>query len=274
MLNIAQLDTEIPRLAKVLPPFPQVVVQLLDILRKEDVSLDELARIARNDAVISSNILATANRVRRINAQPDLHDPFVAASLIGMNQLRRIVATVGMNKFLSEGKGGAFLYQHSLAVAIAAQELALLCGVSAEKAYVVAILHDMGQLCFHIIDPEAFQEAYRLSAQDGRLLEREAAIFGIDHAKAGALLARHWQLPEDFVSAIETHHDDLIVTSKLQAVINVAESLVRALDIPPSPKNRLTKLNQLAVETLGIDWFSPDMQDCFGRCRARFRQLA
>lgn len=272
MLSRENLPGEVARLSKILPPFPRVVLQLLDMLRADDTSLDALTRMARNDPVISSGILATANHLRRLHAQSDIHDPFIAASLIGIDQVRRIVVTSAMNKFAAAEKGAEFLLMHSRAVAIVAQELAMLCGVAPEKAYVAGILHDVGQLCFHMIDPLAFQEVYRQSSRDGRLLERETASFGVDHAEIGGALARHWELPEDFVSAIAEYHADTTVTSRLQAVINIAESLTRVLDIPSSPKNRLTRLNAPAVEALGIIWDSPEMHDCFGRCRARFQQ--
>jgi putative nucleotidyltransferase with HDIG domain len=271
-LTPENLGSQVAEIAKILPPFPKVVMQVLDLASTEDVSLDVLIGFARNDPVILSGILATSNRLRRINAQTDIHDPFIAASLIGINQVRRIVVTAAMNKFSEEEKGAQFLLNHSRAVAIVAQELAGLCGVSSEKAYVAGILHDVGQLCFLIMDPVAFQEVYRQSAIDGSLLEREAATFGVDHAQIGGKLAEHWSLPEDFVSAILTHHDDSVVTSKLQAVVNIAESLTRALDIPQSQKNRLTKLNARAVAALEISWDSQAMLDCFGRCRARFCQ--
>ncbi len=266
------LPEEIARIARIIPPFPQVVMQLLEMLDDEDLPLDALTRLARNDPVISSGILAAANRIRRIHALPELYDPFVASSLIGTIMVRRIVATAGMNTFLAEDKGSEFLLRHSRAVAICAQELAVLCGVSPEKAYIGGILHDVGQLCFHVMDAARFQTIYRQAAADGRLLERETETFGVDHAQIGGALASHWELPEDFVSAIVTHHDHMTVTSKLQAVINLAETIVRGLDIPTSPKNRVTTLNELAAETLAIDWDSQEMQDCFGRCRARYRQ--
>lgn len=271
MLTVDALPVAVVAIARRLPPFPKVVLQLLEMLGHDDVSMDALTRQARNDPVIASGILATANRLRRINAQPDLHDPFVAASLIGITQVRRIVVTASMNKFMADDKGASFLFNHSKAVAIVAQELAQLCGLSAEKAYVAGILHDVGQLCFHLMDAERFQEAYRESILDGRLIERETAAFGVDHARIGAALAAHWELPEEFVLSIRDHHEDAVVTSRLPAVINVAESLARALDIPASPKNRVTRINSLAVEELGLDWNSPAMGDCFGRCRARFQ---
>ena len=249
-------------------------MQLLDMLRNDDLSLDALIRLARNDPVISSGILATANRLRRIHVQPDLNDPYVAASLIGIDQVRRIVVMAAMNKFAAEEKGADFLFNHSRAVAIVAHELALLCEVSPEAAYVAAILHDVGQLCFHIKSPVVFQDLYLKSSVDGKLLERETQTFGVDHAQIGAALARHWELSETFVAAIEEHHQVDAISGRLQAVINLAESLARALDIPPSPKNRLTQLNASAVALLGITWNSPELLECFGRCRAIYRQTS
>jgi putative nucleotidyltransferase with HDIG domain len=273
MLSLETLPVEIEQIAKGLPPFPSVVLQLLDMLLDEDASLDVLIRHARNDPVITSGILATANQLRRMHAQPDLYDPFVAASIIGTTQVKRIVVTAAMNKFMAEDPGAAFLFNHSRAVAIVAQELATLCGVSAEKAYVAGILHDVGQLCFHVMDADKFQSVYRKSATDGRLTQWESEAFGVDHTQIGSALAKYWKLPEEFISSIRDHHDAEGVTSKLQAVINVAESLARALDIPSSPKNRVTQLNEKAIEELGIDWGTPKMLDCFGRCRARYQSV-
>lgn len=263
---------EISRLAGILPPFPKIVLQLLDLLRDEEFSLDSLARTARHDPVISGKLLAIANHLRRLRAQPDLVDPFAAASLVGVNRVRGVVVAAGMNRFLAEGSRDTFFFSHSLAVAIAAHELALLCGVPPEEAYIAGILHDIGHLCFHVLDAKTFHEAYRRSIMDGRLLEREVEIFGLDHCQIGARLAEHWNLPPAVQSAILTHHDAETVTGKLQATVCLAETLAHALDLPPSPNNRVTKINPLALETLGLQWHSPEMLDCFGRCRALFRQ--
>ncbi|MBK9019049.1 MAG: HDOD domain-containing protein [Sulfuritalea sp.] len=127
-----------------------------------------------------------------------------------------------MNKFMADDKGATFLFNHSHAVAIVAQELAQLCGVSTEKG----LCRRHPARCRPTVLPHhgrgALPEAYRQSMVDGRLIEREAAIFGVDHTLIGAALAAHWQLPEDFILSIRDHHEDAVVTSRLQAVINVA----------------------------------------------------
>jgi hypothetical protein len=59
---------------------------------------------------------------------------------------------------------------------------------------------------------------------------------------------------------------------RITAVVCLGETLARALDIPPSANNRVTKINTPAVELLGLHWGSPEMLDCLGRCHARFLQ--
>ena len=274
MLKITDLRQDVAQLAKRLPTFPVIVIQLLDMLRDESSSLDLLARMARNDPVISANILARANHIRRMHAQSDLADAFVAASIIGINQVRRIVVTMGMNRFVSSVPGGPFLFYHSLAVAITAQEMAAFVGISPDVAYTVGMLHDVGQLCFHIMDEALFEEVYTASIVDGKLLEREVEAFGADHCQVGAQLARYWNLPEEIHSAILTHHDNNTFTGSLQASICLSETVVRALDIPQSPKNRVTKLNSLAVEELGLNWGTPGMANLFDRCVTRYQQMS
>ena len=263
---------DIAAIAKVLPPFPRIVLQLLDLLRDEEASFEVLARLVRNDAVLAGNVLRLANHIRRMHAQSDLTDPFAAASLIGINRVRKIVVDIGMNRFIGGGAGSDFFFSHSFAVAVTTQELALMCDVSQDEAYIAGILHDVGQLCFHVLDEKGFLQAYERSTVDGRLLEREAELFGVDHSEIGARLAQYWNLPEEIVSAIRNHHDDVTATSPLQAAVCLGETLARALDIPTSSKNRVLKINTPAAELLGVRWDSEEMLDCFGRSRARFRQ--
>ncbi len=272
MLSQVDLSQEIPRLAAALPPFPRVVQQMLELLRDDDLSIETLARVARNDAVIAGQILSVANHVRRLRLQSDLSDPFAAASLIGLNRVRQIVVGAGMNRFVQVAAGSTpFFYAHSLAVAIVAQELAAMHDLSPEDAYIAGILHDIGQLCFHVLDREAYRVVSEQAAVDGRLVEHERAAFGYDHCLIGCLLAEHWHLPEGVLRAIATHHDDDAPENRLQAVVMIAEVLTRALDLPESPNNRVVRVNPLACELLEIDFSSPAMLDCLGRCRARYR---
>lgn len=265
------LSTHIPEIAARLPVFPKVVPELLDCLRQDAPSLDSLVLIARNDPTISAMILSAANRLRRIRALSDLSDPFAAASVIGFDKIRQIILTVGLNRFISQGGGQSLFFEHSLAVAIVAQELAYITHVSPTEAYVAGILHDVGQLVFFAQDAEQYSEIRLQAILSGDLLAREREVFGLDHTDVGVLLASFWNLPKSIMWAIGGHHDNhTALNNGLQAVVNLAESLSRAMDLPYSPHGRVTHINQSALEFLQLRWDSPKMADCFGRCRVRF----
>ena len=247
--------SDIPRLAYVLPP-GKIMMSLLDHLRDDEVTAEQLVRVARNDPVIVGNLISAANQIRRNRDLPDVADPLSAVVLIGVTKAKEIIVTVGTNKLELHGEI-PFFYRHSQAVAIVAREVATMCDVDPEHAYSAGMLHDIGQLCFHVSNPRAFAVVSKAGAMDGKTTAHEERVFGLDHSEFGALMAEHWSLPEVVVSAIRTHHSDSIVTSKLQATINVAESLTRALDLPPSQSNRVTCVNEAAVEELRIRWHSP-----------------
>ena len=257
-----------------LPPFPSVIQQLLELLRKDAVSVDSLVRIARTDSVVSSAILSATNRLRRMRLQPDTSDMFSAVSLIGTNKMQQIVVSAGMNHFVSESSGQRFFYEHSLAVAIVAHELALLTQVSTDEAYIAGILHDIGQLAYFILDPKRYQDVRSQAEQAGNLLELEADAFGLNHCEVGLLLASYWQLPQNIMLAIGTHHDSSNRwQNKLHAVINLAETICRGLDLPHSPHNHVMSVNASALEYLGLRWDSAEIQDLFARSRVRFAHL-
>lgn len=268
-----QLDPagDIAPLARLLPAFPDTLLELLSLLRQDQSTCDTLARLIRNDPVLCGNVLQLANRIRRAQARPDLSDPAAAIQLIGLNQVRRIAVTVGTNRYVLSAPGSRFFFEHSFAVAITSQELGMMCAVDPGEAYVVGMLHDIGQLCLHVLDAAAFDAVYKQSIVDGQLVERERQAFGVDHCQLGDRLVRHWNLPETVASAVRRHHDGAGAETTLDATISLGETLARALDIPVSPKNRVTTLNRDAAELLEVDWASPELQDCLGRCRARYR---
>ncbi|MDO9067863.1 MAG: HDOD domain-containing protein [Deltaproteobacteria bacterium] len=264
-------SSPIPELAARLPAFPKVVPKLLDCPRKDAPSLDSLVMIARHDPVISATILATANRLRRMRALPDLSDLFAAASIIGFNNIRQIIISVRLNGFISQGSSYSYFVEHSLAVAIVAQELAIMVRISPVEAYVAGILHDVGQLLFFVQDANLYHDIRREAIQSGNLLQLEADAFGLDHCQMGILLGNYWKLPNTIMQAIGGHHkSDMVWMNGLQAVINLAETLCKALDLPHSPHNRVTTVSNSALEFLQLRWNSLEMADCFGRCRARF----
>ena len=121
--------------------------------------------------------------------------------------LTAIVEALPITSMIADRSAGAptpaSFRQHALSVRSVCERLARdLPEIDVEELTSAALLHDVGKLALPsrdpLTEPQLVPEA-RVGA------EREA--FGIDHAEAGARLARRWHLPESFASCIERHHE-------------------------------------------------------------------
>jgi len=90
---------------------------------------------------------------------------------------------------------------------------------------VAGLLHDIGRLGF-----STFPASMRVAEQDWLaagfpLVYAETLVFGKDHAAFGAKLLRDWSLPAGIVEAVENHHRPEVCSSRLNAVLHLAEGL-------------------------------------------------
>jgi hypothetical protein len=89
-----------------------------------------------------------------------------------------------------------------------AEAIAEACGVFRDAAFTAGIIHDIGRLGILMTYPENYEHIISNSAERCLgVLEFEAEEFGMDHAKAGRILAGLWGLPEEFAVITGRHHD-------------------------------------------------------------------
>lgn len=259
-----------------LPAFPVVVNKILSSLDDPEANLNVLADFIGYDPVITARVLSFANRAAdRTRNIASVRDIYTATSLIGMSHVREIVLVSSLGQFANDkamGQLSSAYWQHSVAVAVCAQELALhiTAPVVSDLALIAGLLHDVGQLWLYRFYPAEFEQAIALSVERSigtDVAERE--IFGLDHTVIGAWLAEYWGLPSGVATAIRCHHqpdaalDDLIVP-----VVSVAEVLSNALDLAGRSENRVTQISSAACNALGLV-FDADIQPLFGRIEAR-----
>jgi putative nucleotidyltransferase with HDIG domain len=107
------------------------------------------------------------------------------------------------------GYGEHELWRHSVAAAIAAEELGLCASMSARgMEFTASLLHDIGKL---VIGRSAPEDAMR-SLWDGVIKnnltceQAEVAVFGFSHAAVGAEIIKAWGLPDEIEEAVRSHH--------------------------------------------------------------------
>lgn len=117
------------------------------------------------------------------------------------------------------------LRSHSMATQMAIRAIcAELGNEDPAEAVVAAMMHDVGRLILVKMHPDyrPARDLYRRTPEQRIKAERER--YGIDHALAGGVLTRRWDLPDRLAVAVERHHNES--ADGLAALVALADQVV------------------------------------------------
>lgn len=267
-----QLDeAEVIKRAIRLPAFPRVVNDILQTLDDDNATLGALVHFVETDPVITARIVAAANSAALgVRRSGQVRNVQMAISLIGLARVKEIALAVSLAVFAEKSQMSSYYWEHSVAVAITAQELGRFTRTSADYALVAGLLHDIGQLWMARFYPLEFQMVHTaLDISQQSVTEVETHYFGMDHCVIGSILATQWGLPGPVVEAIRYHHDPApAVNEKLVSLIHVAEVFANALDLTKRMDNQVSELSAEACANIGLNW-DEDLSFLFGKIEAR-----
>jgi len=196
-----------------LPTPSGVALQIMELTRRDDVSLSELARVVRTDPALAGRLIKFAN-----SAMAGPRRPVVAVAdaihLLGIATVRQLSLSLSILEQNQSGACEGFDYQKywsgSLARGIAANALCMRTRVAApDEAFSCGLLAEVGTLALATLHPEAYGEL--LAAHGGRtgpgLRAQERTRFRADHTELSVALLENWMLPRVFIGAI-SHHEE------------------------------------------------------------------
>jgi putative nucleotidyltransferase with HDIG domain len=210
ILESHQVETEeLGPLAK-LPPFAPVVMSLLRLFDRDDVTIESVANLVESDPAIASELLGVANSPL-FGFRGGITSPTHAIALLGIERTKSLATALAMRSMMNGAPRTAVvrrLWIHSMATAAIAQEFAAAFGVPHDLAHIAAIMHDLGRMGLLAAHPTKYaQLALAAYNSEPDIRAEERAQFGMDHCHAGLLLARAWGLPEVLWKAAECHHE-------------------------------------------------------------------
>ncbi len=225
-------SAERPWALKRLPPFPAVALQLLRLLDDEEITMRQIVNLLRVDPALLAEVLRVSNSAlyglsRRIDNVSH------AVVVLGTEVVKRLALTVAVGKFTRNVAKTATLkrcWNHSVAVALLSERLALQLRKPRDRGYTAGLLHDIGALALLTCYPSEYGNMLE-DARDNDFdqLECERGMFEVDHSAAGEWLARHWNLPEELVRAIGLHHSDAAIGNDIPSIVRCADRLADAL---------------------------------------------
>ncbi len=193
-----------------LPTLPAVAVQVLDLVRRPNCQIPQLARLISKDPALASKILRTVNssiyaRPRRISRLTQ------ALTLLGLHTVRVLALGFSLAHNLKNYKNKGFraleFWRRSVYCATAALTLAQRMHLEMlEEAFIAGLLTDVGMLALHAMYPADYDAISDRARTHADLLKLEQSTFGTNHAEVGGGLAELWQLPDELTIPIAHHH--------------------------------------------------------------------
>jgi len=236
-----------------LPVFRAVALKMLNLLGNEQAEVQTLASLLRSDPGLSAQVLSAANSPLYGNSQ-HIDNLSRAILVLGFDRTKALTLTLALKSFLkkpSNPKAMESCWQHSLASALVAEELAPLYEIDKDQAYTAALIHDVGRLGLMLAYGEHYTpvlEAPHDSA--AACLESERNLFEMDHCQAGLWLTQRWGFPPAYSRVAGCHHDELPAAPQdLASLAHAACLLADALGFqavawsePPSAERILAQL--------------------------------
>jgi HD-like signal output (HDOD) protein len=253
-----------------LPALPQTATVALALARDPDADGDALCRVIRTDIALAARVLHVANSAayaRRVPART-LRD---AVLTLGIRKTCDVLVAACFRQLTaSAGPRAHELWSHSLAVGLAAEDLATVTHTIAPGAgFLPGLFHDVGRIAFVLADPvgcEVIQGLADAGGGERPALERE--WYGFDHAEAGGALAGDWGLDAEACAAIRWHHEPAAAGDArvLATVLDAADFLAYAIGCGIGG----TRATESGLAALGL---SPDDEaSCVERVHRTFSE--
>ena len=191
-----------------LPTPPGVVLRLLEVTRRPDASVREVAEIIGTDPGLTSKI------VRFINSPMagigrEIKSVHQAVTLLGTRTVKMMALSFSVMSGRPRNACASFdskqFCLQSFACAVAAKHLSTVTKIEVpQEAYVAGLLSQIGRLALAGAIPEEYDKILAsLNAVPRDLPQAERAAIETTYAEVGGHLLRTWGLPESLCGAVE-----------------------------------------------------------------------
>jgi diguanylate cyclase (GGDEF)-like protein len=204
-----------------LPSPPVIAVRILEAVRKEDTSFEDLAKIIASDPALTAKILRVANS-SFYSVSQKVHSIQKALSILGTNTLKNLALSFVIAKEmhgLSEGGFDFdFFWRRSITAAVAANLLTTALGEKGDMLFVPAMLQDIGIIIMYLSNKDDYLKVLDEKRASGQHISSvEKRIFGFDHQEIGAEVLKSWGLPENIYQPIQYHHMEKQIPEKYRS---------------------------------------------------------
>lgn len=219
---------------KTLPPLPGSAMHVVSLLQDINASTRAIADAIGRDPMLTAKILRAANSPLYVSERNVVSLPKAVITLGNQAIYLLVISFTAFDAFAQEIRTsiiGCSIWEHSLAVALAAREIGTTLNKrNSEELFTCGLLHDIGRLLFLRHDPQ-FYTQIDSKMSETEVLRIERNFYGFTHANVGALAMNRWGLPTEIAQIVANHHtpneqNNEFLTETL--IINAADELINA----------------------------------------------
>lgn len=223
--------------------FPHTVTKLTTLINDPNSSIKDFEQIIEVDPILVGRVLELVNSSAFSPIQK-VDSIARAITFIGMEGLHNLVITDTMHGIFTKNDHTSVtifkdsLWRHSVATAITSKMVSeRIVGTKGDQSYLCAILHDVGLIIEHAVEPTKFDEICTDCKTSKELVEKELAILGTSHNQIGQYITKKWLMPSDVSMAIRYHHreDAAFTPSSFAGILQISEYLCSLLGYQALP---------------------------------------
>ena len=236
-----------------LPPIPELAVKLRTALDDDDTNVQEIANLIRNEPAIAASLLRTANSAA-FGGLKSITDLGQAISRLGLAKVQTMVtALLVQGQFEGNHESNSrmleTLWNHAIASASVASNLASREDYSRDDAFLAGLLHGIGRLL-------VLRGLDRLSqiGPDVALAPEavEELVEGLQFDLGYATL-RSWNLSDDICDSARAMDPEMSQPDRpIIRIVQAADVIAQKLGMHPHPNPDLNLMDQDAIESLEI----------------------
>lgn len=209
LLGPDDIVRELPQL----PSAPKVLPRMLEILRDDRASMEDVVTLIKIDPGMASRVLQIANSAYYTSSAasrcPTMEEAVYRVGLVKVYELVAFAATAQllMRTLRTYDLSPEEIWRRAVSCALAAERLAARVDADFNSAYTAGLLHGIGQVAIDTWASAAgIAPRFTCAGLPDETIESERRLLGFGNAAVAGALLRYWGFPAPIVEPVRWQH--------------------------------------------------------------------